>query len=86
MFFREPDASKVALVSLLRQIERWDFRLLDCQVMNPHLKSLGARSIPRALFLELLAANQDVPTRRGPWHMDDKAREPEQDGHAGRAG
>lgn len=83
MFFREPDASKIALVKLVEQIDRWGFSLLDCQVMNPHLKSLGAREIPRAEFLERLAANQDVPTQRGAWRLDsDDATE----GHAGRAG
>jgi leucyl/phenylalanyl-tRNA--protein transferase len=84
MFFREPDASKIALVSLVRQIERWGFCLLDCQVMNPHLKSLGAREIARTEFLERVAANSQRDTRRGPWHLDP----PDDNGscHAGRAG
>lgn len=81
MFFREPDASKVALVRLLRQIERWGFTLLDCQVMNPHLASLGAREIPRAEFLAHLAASNEQPTRKGKWVID-RAEEC----HAGRAG
>lgn len=82
MFFREPDASKIALVTLVRQIERWGFSLLDCQVMNPHLGRLGAREIPRREFLDRLAANASVSTRRGPWAL-----EPDQPGdeHAGRA-
>ncbi|HEX7036147.1 MAG TPA: leucyl/phenylalanyl-tRNA--protein transferase [Pseudomonadales bacterium] len=70
MFFREPDASKVALVTLVRQIERWGFTLLDCQVMNPHLRRLGAREITRREFLDRLAANASVPTRRGPWTLE----------------
>lgn len=70
MFFREPDASKVALVSLVRQIEAWGFSLLDCQVMNPHLASLGARAIPRSTFLALLEDNAPRPTRLGPWAID----------------
>jgi leucyl/phenylalanyl-tRNA---protein transferase len=81
MFFREPDASKIALATLAAQIERWGFSLIDCQVMNPHLRSLGAREIPRSEFLERLAANEDVPTRRGPWELDQS-----EAGHAGRAG
>jgi leucyl/phenylalanyl-tRNA--protein transferase len=84
MFFREPDTSKIALVSLVRQIERWGFTLLDCQVMNPHLESLGAREIPRLEFLERLAANQHRPTRRGPWCMD--IRDDTGSHHAGRTG
>lgn len=78
MFSREPDASKVALVALMWQIERWDFLLLDCQVMNPHLRSLGAREIPRALFLDRLAESNRHPTRQGHWQMDEGWR------HAGR--
>lgn len=84
MFFRETDASKVALVHLVRHIERWGFSLLDCQVMNPHLQSLGAREIPRSEFLERLEANQSVETRSGPWQMNDDA--PGDDGRAGRTG
>lgn len=85
MFFREPDASKVALVSLMRQIERWGFSLLDCQVMNPHLASLGARELPREEFLARLVRNRERPTRRGPWHLEPDV--PEDDApHAGRAG
>jgi leucyl/phenylalanyl-tRNA---protein transferase len=81
MFHIEPDASKMALATLIRQIERWGFGLLDCQVMNPHLRSLGAREIPRAEFLERLAESNRHPTRQGTWHIDE-------DGscHAGRAG
>ena len=63
MFFREPDASKVALASLVEHIAGWDFTLLDCQVMNPHLASLGAREIPRAEFLALLSAT-DIASAR----------------------
>lgn len=70
MFHTERDASKVALVSLLRQLERWGFTLLDCQVMNPHLERLGARPIPRAQFLQLLRDNEQVPTRAGVWIME----------------
>ena len=51
MFARRSDASKVALVHLVRQLERWGFRLIDCQMSTAHLASLGAREIRRADFL-----------------------------------
>jgi leucyl/phenylalanyl-tRNA---protein transferase len=86
MFFREADASKVALASLVGTIERWGFTLLDCQVMNPHLESLGAREIPREAFLERLAANAAVPTRQGLWRSNPDDDSGEDTGHAGRAG
>lgn len=70
MFHRRTDASKVALVTLTRRIESWGFSLLDCQVMNPHLESLGAREIPRSDFLEHLEQGLLAPTRMGSWAND----------------
>ncbi len=55
MFHCRPNASKVILAQLARYLDREGFLLLDCQVSNPHLKSMGARDIPREDFLELLA-------------------------------
>ena len=45
MFSRASDASKVALVHLVRQLERWGFGLIDCQMRTPLLASFGAREI-----------------------------------------
>jgi leucyl/phenylalanyl-tRNA--protein transferase len=55
MFARVTDASKVALVHLVRQLRAWDFPLIDCQQETPHLASLGARPISRRTFAEALA-------------------------------
>jgi len=54
MFHTRPNASKVILAQLAHHLDREGFLLLDCQVTNPHLKSMGARDIPRDQFLELL--------------------------------
>jgi leucyl/phenylalanyl-tRNA--protein transferase len=54
MFSKREDASKIALVALCRQLQQWNFTLLDCQVSNPHLLSMGAEEIPRAEFNQLL--------------------------------
>lgn len=54
MFSRVSDASKVALVTLARRLERLEFDLIDCQVYSPHLASLGAKEIDRNEFLSLL--------------------------------
>jgi leucyl/phenylalanyl-tRNA--protein transferase len=70
MFYDEPNASKLAFVALARQLARWDFDLLDCQVHTPHVARLGARLIPRSAFLETLRASAARPTRRGPWTLD----------------
>jgi leucyl/phenylalanyl-tRNA--protein transferase len=56
MFHRRTNASKVILAQLVRYLDREEFILLDCQVPNPHLASMGARDLPREDFLELLAA------------------------------
>ena len=67
MFSRERDASKVAFFHLCQRLERWRFQLIDCQIPNAHLRSLGAAPMPRAEFLQRLAANDESKTRRGPW-------------------
>jgi leucyl/phenylalanyl-tRNA---protein transferase len=70
MFAHRADASKVALVNLAEQLQRWHFELIDCQMMNPHLASLGARPMPRAVFLSRLSHNRRYPTRRGRWQFE----------------
>ena len=67
MFSRATDASKVALYHLCRRLRAWRFRLLDCQIPNAHLATLGVRSIPRREFLAILAENDESKTRRGRW-------------------
>ena len=70
MFTRVPDASKVALVSLVRQLQAWGFRIIDCQQASPHVMRFGAEEIPRRRFLDLLGAALTLPNRRGRWHFD----------------
>jgi leucyl/phenylalanyl-tRNA--protein transferase len=72
MFARATDASKVALVRLAAQLARWNFELIDCQMMNPHLRSLGAIEMPRREFLARLRDNSVDLTLRGRWHFDER--------------
>jgi leucyl/phenylalanyl-tRNA--protein transferase len=51
MFSGVNNASKIALAHLARQLERWEFGMIDCQMSTPHLVSLGAREIPRSEFI-----------------------------------
>ncbi len=67
MFARERDASKIAFVGLVDQLSRWGIDLIDCQVETSHLARFGARSMPRARYLEALGRELRKPTRRGPW-------------------
>ncbi len=71
MFSDRTDASKVALAALAARMIEWDFDLIDCQVLNPHLESLGADEMSRAWFLKRLRDNQRYPTRVGPWTQPD---------------
>ncbi len=70
MFSRQPDASKVAFAHLAAQLARWRFTLIDCQIMNDHLRRLGAMFARRQDFLWLVRANNNAPTLRGPWRFD----------------
>lgn len=69
MFTRETNASKVVFVHCLRQLQAWGYALMDCQVENPHLMSLGARLIPRARFLSILKDNIDRRPDQLVWQM-----------------
>ena len=57
MFSQARDASKVALARLCARLASWDYAMLDCQVCNPHLLSMGAVDIPRGEFLAILVEN-----------------------------
>jgi leucyl/phenylalanyl-tRNA--protein transferase len=67
MFAHRPDASKVAFVALARQLQRWSFDLIDCQVVTEHLVRFGAHEIPLDDFLQRLEIAVEKPTRHGPW-------------------
>lgn len=74
MFMRAPWASKIAVVTLIRQLDRWGIDVFDAEVHSPHVAALGARDWPRDAFLAVLRAQLDAPdrwpTRRGPWRID----------------
>ncbi len=54
MFSKVPNASKVAFIHWSRHLEANNYKLLDCQIYNPHLESLGCREIARDHFIEIL--------------------------------
>ena len=51
MFSKVSNASKLAFIHL---VKNKNYKLIDCQVYNDHLASLGAREITRELFLDVL--------------------------------
>ncbi len=54
MFSKESNASKLAFIYLTQKLEKKNYKVIDCQVYNPHLESLGAREISRIEFMEYL--------------------------------
>ncbi len=69
MFSRVSDASKVAFVYLVKNLAAYDFPLIDCQLANDHLLSLGASSISRIEFIAYLKTylNQPIQPEKNPW-------------------
>lgn len=67
MFSLRRDASKIALVALARHLEQRQFGLIDCQMHTPHLESLGARLMPRAVFCSRVGELVDYPQVEGSW-------------------
>ena len=73
MFSITSDASKIALVSLCKQLVAHDFPLIDCQLQNPHLKSMGVVTISRKQYMETLrssTANLKQPQDWGDWFSE----------------
>ncbi len=54
MFSEVSNASKYAFISLVKKLKTAHYKIIDCQVYNTHLDSLGAREISRADFLKFL--------------------------------
>jgi leucyl/phenylalanyl-tRNA--protein transferase len=67
MFHLRPEASKIALYHLVERLKEWKFPLIDCQVTNPHLLSLGAEEMPRKEFLKLVIREREKPGHKDRW-------------------
>lgn len=70
MFTRVPDASKAALVTLVAQLQRWSFGIVDCQMATEHLARFGAHEVPRAAFLQQLETLVHLEPPPVPWRLD----------------
>ncbi len=67
MFYTAPNASKYGFIALIQNLLQRKFELVDCQVYNPHLESLGATVIPRTIFLSLLDNHIEPEIKVGKW-------------------
>ena len=70
MFHLKTDASKVALAILVEKLRSWDFHLIDSQMTTEHMLRLGAKELPRRIFLKRLQSALRYPTKRGRWRTD----------------
>ncbi len=70
MFARVSDASKIAFVYLVRQLQCWGFGLIDCQIQSEHLDHFGAENIPRNVFIHSLEHFTVLPDHKGCWDFE----------------
>jgi len=54
MFSLKPNASKYALIMLAEELRKKGYIMIDCQLHNAHLESMGAVPIDRQMFITLL--------------------------------
>ncbi|MEI6860021.1 MAG: leucyl/phenylalanyl-tRNA--protein transferase [Shewanella sp.] len=67
MFHTQTNASKAAMLVLHQHLLRSGFKLIDAQVMNPHLVSLGAKALKRKDFIKLLKRFRDGNVSADTW-------------------
>ncbi len=64
MFSKATNGSKIAIAHLVEQLKQWQYKLIDCQVYNDHLSSLGAIEIDRHTFEQTLGKHIDSTNLR----------------------
>lgn len=69
MFSLRSNVSKIAFIALARQLDAWQFRLIDCQMPTEHLESLGGHVLPRGQFKHLLWQYRQQSGRIGQWRF-----------------
>lgn len=69
MFSTRRDASKIAFACFARQLQKWGYALIDCQIENDHLTSMGAGTISRTLFKQYLQQHLTTPVEHD-WVFD----------------
>ncbi|QBS10836.1 leucyl/phenylalanyl-tRNA--protein transferase [Legionella israelensis] len=67
MFHKERDASKVAMYFLCSVMKSWQFDFIDCQLPTAHLQRMGAETVPRKQFLDLLRRTLRYPNKQEKW-------------------
>ena len=70
MFSKERDVSKIAFAALAWHIQEWGYSLIDCQIENPHLMSMGAINIPRKDYLGVLKTTRCFSLPKWEYNVD----------------
>ena len=70
MFSICTDSSKVAFATLVSSLNDWGYQLIDCQVSNSHLTSLGAVELPRSTFISTLEQHIDQTVHDSAWFKE----------------
>ena len=67
MFSEKSNTSKLAFIFLSEFLKEKDFSLIDCQVPNPHLLSMGCKEMERKNFLDINKTGTQFDTIFGSW-------------------
>lgn len=70
MFARQSNASKAGFITLVHNLQKWGFELVDCQIHTNHLESLGAVNIPRKSYLMIIEKTLKHETIKGKWELE----------------
>jgi len=73
MFSQINNASKIAFVHLVKQLEKWNYSMIDCQMRTNHLASFGAREISRKEFSHILKESVNYPNQIEKWSFDNES-------------
>lgn len=71
MFSLQDNASKCALLALCQHLLKYQFQVIDCQIINPHTASLGAIEVERNAYLTLLNRYQDSQPDPACWQQQE---------------
>ncbi|MBL09316.1 MAG: leucyl/phenylalanyl-tRNA--protein transferase [Acidiferrobacteraceae bacterium] len=75
MFFKETNASKIALIGLDWLLQKLNFSLIDCQIVSPHVMSLGAENISRSDFISQIKKSIAVSSFTDYWTLNVMAKD-----------
>ncbi|WPP49000.1 leucyl/phenylalanyl-tRNA--protein transferase [Catalinimonas niigatensis] len=67
MFSKVSNASKTGFITLVWELQKRSFSLIDSQVHTPHLESMGAEEVSRKKYMKVLKDALKVSTHKGSW-------------------